>query len=186
MVYDRWTLHIDKVTADFFREFGSLTSSDLAWKPNLASWSIAQYIDHLMMINNTYVPIVGSLRAGQYKQPLLARLGFIVDQSTRFIMDSVECDPINRMKTFANLRLVHGNNYENILETFARHQDFLKQLVTDSYELLDKQVVIYSPGSRLIFYKLSTAFDVIVAQEKRHFEEAIEVLKLLQHRGFTR
>jgi len=183
MFYDRWTLHIDKVTADFFREFSSLTPSDLAWKPTSGGWSIAQNIYHLMMINNTYFPVVNSLRTGQYRQPLLAKIRFIVDQSTKFITDAVNSDPIHEMKTFAKWRPTHETNYEDILDKLARHQDSLKKLVADSYELIDKQVVISSPGNKFIFYKLSTAFDIIVAQEKRHFDEAIEVLTLLQHRG---
>ena len=182
MFYDRWTLHIDKVTADFFREFSSLTSSDLAWKPGSNGWSIAQNIDHLITINNTYFPIVNSLRTGQYRQPLLAKIRFIVDQSTKLIMDTVHCDPIREMKTFAKWRPTNEPDDENILDKLARHQDSLKQLVADSYELLDKQVVISSPGNKFILYKLSTAFDIIVAQEKRHFDEAIEVLILLQNK----
>jgi len=182
MFYDRWTLHIDKVTADFLREFSSLTPDDLAWKPNSDGWSIAQLIYHLIMVNNTYFPVVNSLRSNQYKEPLLAKIRFIVDQSTKFIMDTVHSDPIHEMKTFAKWRPTHETDYENILVKLVQHQDNLKQLVTDSSELLEKQVIISSPGNRLILYKLSTAFDIIVAQEKRHFDEAIEVLRLLHHK----
>jgi hypothetical protein len=182
MFYDRWTLHIDKVTADFFREFSSLTSSDLAWKPNADSWSIAQNIYHLMVINNMYFPVISLLQTRQYRQPVLAKIRFVVDQSTTFIMDTVQSDPIHKMKTFAKWRPTHETDYGKILDKLARHQDKLKQLVADSYEFLDKDVVISSPGNKFIVYRLSTAFDIIVAQEKRHFYESIEVFRLLQHK----
>ena len=84
---------------------------------------------------------------------------------------------------FISFYLLSYSQTQEEIDNLHSKMDSLKKLVADSYELIDKQVVISSPGNKFIFYKLSTAFDIIVAQEKRHFDEAIEVLTLLQHRG---
>lgn len=182
IVYDRWTMHIDKITSDFLRDFGSLSSIELNWKPKPDAWSIAQNIDHLILINNAYFPLVQSLRMGEYKPPFLARFKFFVDKCRQYILDTVHCDPIDKIKTFPTCHPPKTEADENIFDKLERHQHDLKQLVSASYELLVKEAVISSPGNRLIVYKLSTAFDVIVAQEKRHFEQATEMLILLKHK----
>ena len=71
---------------------------------------------------------------------------------------------------------------ESLLEKFDEHQTTLKQVIADSYDLLDKEAVICSPANRLVVYKLSTAFDIILAHEKRHFQQAVDVLALLEHK----
>jgi hypothetical protein len=45
---------------------------------------------------------------------------------------------------------------------------------------LEKGTVISSPANKYIVYKLETAFDIIVAHEERHLEQAKEVLSVLR------
>ena len=73
---NKWVETIDKTTQDFQESFGELTSEQLNWKPNSETWSIAQNIDHLTVINKTYFPVINSIRKGTYKTPILAKLGF--------------------------------------------------------------------------------------------------------------
>ncbi len=186
MVYDRWTLHIDKVTSDFLREFGSLTTFELNWKPRADVWSIAQTIDHLTVINKTFFPLVHALRVGQYKPPFIAKFKFLVERSGQYILDAVQCDRIERMKTFPIWQPNESAADENIFDKLKQHQRSLIQLVLDSYDLLDKDAVISSPANRLLVYRLSTAFDIIVAQEKRHFDQALEVLGVLKRMATVR
>lgn len=68
---------------------------------------------------------------------------------------------------------------ENILQQFEKHQNELKQQIALSEKLVESGAVISSPVNRNIVYKLETAFDIIVAHEQRHFEQAKEVLQQL-------
>lgn len=54
MKTDRWTNQIDQTTNDFVQTFGSLTDEQLNWKPDEKTWSIAQNIRHLILINESY------------------------------------------------------------------------------------------------------------------------------------
>ena len=49
-----WSEEIEKTTQDFIESFGGLNESQLNWKPNPQTWSIAQNINHLLVINKTY------------------------------------------------------------------------------------------------------------------------------------
>ncbi|MDZ7650490.1 MAG: hypothetical protein U5K54_26955 [Cytophagales bacterium] len=68
-----------------------------------------------------------------------------------------------------------SNFGSDILLRFEKHQDELKKLIESSQDLIEKNVVISSPANKMIVYKLETAFDIMVAHEKRHLEQAKEI-----------
>src|SRR5215203_4960721 len=60
--------------------FGSLTVSQLNWKPSAERWSVAQCFDHLISSNKGYFPILDSVLSGKRQKlwermPLLPGLG---------------------------------------------------------------------------------------------------------------
>lgn len=71
-----WIEEIDKLTSRFVHEFSNLSEVELNWKPNPKAWSIAQHIEHLIIINQTYFPVLAELKSGQYKLPFTAKFGF--------------------------------------------------------------------------------------------------------------
>ena len=96
MIYDRWTLHIEKLTSDYIREFGSLTPIEINWKPKPGVWSIGQNIEHLVVVNGSYFPVVHALQAGAYKPPFIAKVGFIVERLGQHILDVVQPYPVKK------------------------------------------------------------------------------------------
>lgn len=52
-------------------------------------------------------------------------------------------------------------------------------MIRNSKELIQKGVVISSPANKNIVYKLDKAFEIIIAHEKRHFEQSKDVLQLM-------
>lgn len=170
---------IDKVTEDFINSFGSLTQEQLNWKPNPQVWSIAQIIDHLIIVNETYFPIIESIRKGTYKLPFISRIGFAVSLLGKIILKSVQPDRSRKMKTFSIWEPGSSQIPANILDRFKRHQEELKTLVNNSRDLINKGTIISSPANRNIVYTLETSFEIIVTHEQRHFNQAKEVLKML-------
>lgn len=182
MVYDRWTLHIDKVTTDFLREFSRLNDFELNWKPNPNIWSIAQNVDHVMMVNNSYFPLIHALKVAGYKPHFITKIRLYVERASQHGLESVDPDRFNRVKTNPKWEPSDGLSDISILNSFEQHQICLKQLVTDSYDLLDSKAIITSPINKLLVIKLSTAFDIMVSHEKRHFKQAVEVMELMQRK----
>jgi len=177
---EKWLEQIDSNTQDFIKAFGNLSIKELNWKPNANTWSIAQNIDHLIVINNTYFPVIKSLRKGTYKLPFIANFGFIVSFLGKTILGAVQPDRKKKMKTFPIWEPATSDIPEGILDKFQVHQTELKRMIESASDLIDKGVIISSPANRNIVYKLESAFDIIVLHEQRHFNQAKEVFQLLQ------
>lgn len=177
---DNWTSTLNNITKQTLTEFGSLTSEQLNWKPNSNTWSIAQNLDHLIVVNETYYPILASIKAGTYKTPFLAKIGFMVSFLGKTVLNAVQPDRKKKMKTFPIWEPTTSHVTGDILNRFQIHQKELIQKIEEAKGLADKGVVISSPANRNIVYKLETAFDIIVSHEQRHIEQSKELLSLMK------
>ncbi len=176
----KWLKEIDQITDSFKKEFGGLSEEKLNWKQNADVWSIAQNVDHLMLVNQTYFPILDNLHAGIYKPPFLSRLRFVVAFFERLIFSAVQPDRRKKMKTFSVWEPRTSEISQGILESFINHQSELKEKMARSESHIKNGAIIHSPASRTIVYRLEKAFDIIVSHELRHFEQSKEVLARLK------
>lgn len=172
---DRWTKQIDEVTENFVNAFGKMNVQQLNWKPNGQTWSIGQILDHLTVINRSYYPVLKEVKTGVYQPPFMARWNFMVSFLGKMILNSVQPDRKRKTKTFPIWEPTQSEVPPDILTRFVQEQDELKKVIQGSYSLLDAGTVISSPANRNIVYKLETAFDIMVAHERRHFNQAKEI-----------
>jgi hypothetical protein len=179
----RWLRDIDQVTDFFQKEFRDLGPDQLNWRPNPATWSIGQVIDHLIVINKTYFPIINRLNEGSYKLFWPGKVKFMVNFFGNFILQSVEPTRKRKMKTLPIWEPTKSDVGTEILFAFAEQQDQLKEMIRASTVWLDQGVVISSPANHIIVYKLERAFDIIVAHEQRHLAQARELNQLRTKEG---
>lgn len=174
-----WSTELDKVTEQAAAMFGKLPDEQLNWKLNANTWSIAQNIDHLIVVNETYFPILSSLKEGTYTPPFISRIGFLVSFFGTTVLSAVKPDRKKKMKTFPMWEPATSKISSDILNRFEIHQNLLKAEIDGAKELIERGTIISSPANKNIVYKLETAFDIIVSHEQRHLEQAKEVLELL-------
>jgi hypothetical protein len=174
----QWHSRIDEVTNTFVREFGNMTAEALNWKSSPDVWSVAQNMHHLIVINETYYPILKSVRDNTYEMPWIGNIGFMVRFMERVILKSVQPDRRKKMKTFPLWQPASGSFGSDIFETFKKHQEDLKKLISESEDLLKKGTLISSPANKNIVYRLETAFEIIITHETRHLEQARELIRL--------
>ena len=174
----KWRADIDQVTNSFVAEFGNLSAEELNWKPSSDVWSVTQNMHHLIVINETYYPVLQAVRNKTYELPWIARFGFMVRFMGRVILNSVQPDRRKKMKTFPLWQPSASNFGKDIFEQFKNHQEHLKNVISESEDLVKLGTIISSPANKNIVYSLSTAFDIIVTHEKRHLEQARELLHL--------
>lgn len=177
---NRWTDEIDRITERFLNSFSILSEKELNWKPAPDVWSIAQNVDHLITLNETYFPGFADLKAGTYKLPFIARFGFVVKFFGKMILKSVQPENTKKMKTFTIWKPKQSNFEKSILHRFEEHQARLKKEILQLSDEVRENSVISSPVNKNLVYKLDTAFDIIITHEKRHFNQANEVYKLLK------
>ena len=171
-----WTTQIDQITADFQRSFGGLTKEELNRQPHPGRWSIAQNMDHLIVVSSTYFPVIDAIRKGTYKLPFTGKLNFMVSFFGKLILSSVQPGTKRKTKTFTVWEPGQSKIESDILDRFVRHQEELKKLIERSADLLENKTVISSPANRNVVYRLDTAFDIIVAHERRHLQQAKDLL----------
>ncbi len=176
-----WSSELADISKTFLTEFGTLTSEQLNWKPNSTTWSIAQNIDHLIAVNESYYPVLESLKAGTYKTPFIAKIGFMVSFLGKTVLKAVQPDRKNKMKTFPIWEPTTSNVIDDILKRFQIHQNELIQKIEDGKGFVEKGVVISSPANKNIAYTLETAFNIIVSHEQRHLVQAKEILNLMKN-----
>lgn len=175
-----WLTEIDCITNAFEEEFGKLDTAALNWKPDRHTWSIAQNMDHLMVVNQTYFPVLKAIKTGTYQLPYLSKIRFMVSFFGKTVLNAVKPDRRKKMKTFSIWEPATSHISDDILKRFKTHQTELKNQILASEALIKKQTIISSPANKYIVYKLETAFDIIVTHEQRHLEQAKEILELLK------
>ncbi len=176
---------IDQITAAFTDTFGNLTAEELNWKPGSDSWSIAQNIAHLIIVNESYFPMIKRLQEGSYRPPWVGTFDVVTRFFGKLLLKSVKPDRKRKTKTLAIWNPESSKISGDILARFAEHQQALKQTIAACQPLTRKGAVISSPANKIIVYKLDTAFDIMITHEQRHFEQAKEVLALIEKNAAT-
>lgn len=170
----QWHQKLDELTGEFRERFADLPADELLRKPNAQTWSIAENMQHLISVNESYFPILEQLKGGQYKTPFMARFRFFVNFMGNTILKSVEPGRGKKMRTFPMWEPVAAQVKGDIVNDFAAHQGRLKEAIATSGELLEQKTIIASPANRNIVYSLEKAFQIMVAHEERHLNQSIE------------
>lgn len=181
----QWQQKIDELTQEFNERFSDLSPDELNRKPNAQTWSIAENIQHLITVNESYYPVLEQLKEGKYKAPFTAKLPFFVKFMGNTILKSVQPDRRKKMRTFPIWEPQAASVDANIVAHFAEHQGKLKNLIASSSDLLQKGTIISSPANRNIVYTLDKAFDIIVAHEERHLNQAIEAFDTIYRNQYN-
>jgi hypothetical protein len=177
---NNWRSSIETTTKDYVNSFSGLDSTILNTKPNANTWSIAQVIDHVIKSNETYYPLIKQVRDGNYKVPALGKIGFIHRFLGNLILNGVEPTRKRKIKTFPIWQPSASNIDTGIIQRFQEHQKELVNFIESSKDLLEKDILISSPANKNIVYKLDKAFDILVAHERRHYNQALEILEQIK------
>lgn len=174
---------LDAISREVQATFGPLSAEDLNAKTSQHSWSIAQNLHHLMVVNSSYFPTLEAVSAGRYSPPFAARFGFWARLASRMLLQSVRPDRQRRMKTLKPWEPSGEALPDNIVGLFLDHQTQLQQQLSACEKHLQQGVVIASPTNRNVVYPLETAYELIVNHEWRHLEQAKEVKEWLRDEG---
>ena len=173
---EKWLQKIDKNTEQFFNAFSEINAAQLNWKPNPGKWSIGQCIDHIIVTNATYFPVLQEIIENRYHEGFLHKMPILPGFFGKMLLSGVRPDGKRKMKTFPVFEPASSNFGLDLLDKFRKHQeqlkDYISKIPADKYEKL----VITSPASKFIVYSLKNAIEIIIAHEQRHFEQAKNVL----------
>ncbi len=156
-------------------EFSQLTTTQLNWKPGEESWSIGQCLDHLIVADCLYFPVLKKITAGTHEMnfwetwsPLSGLLG-------KVLTTQVQEKPRKKMIAPGVFLPSQSNINLEILERFHKHLDSLLEYIAGCSKLNIDKIHITSPASKLITYSLRNTFKLVIQHEHRHINQAIKV-----------
>jgi hypothetical protein len=157
--------------------FGHLDQRQLNWRPDERSWSVAQCFDHLLAINRHMFQAIDAALDRPHPLPLWQRLPGLPHLLGRMLVRSQ--GPDGRQKLSAPRLAIPSASAldERIIDRFVAHQN---EVVTRLRTLQGRDaagVIMTSPFASFITYSVLDGCRLIVAHERRHFEQARRVTR---------
>lgn len=174
----KWSDELQQITREYQSSFEDLSEAQLNWKPNAQQWSVGQIIDHVITTNAAFFPVLAELKAGTYQPHFNARFGFLVNFFGNLVLGAVQPEAKRKVKTAPVFEPRQSQIPADILVRFKAHQARLEKEIESSAGILEK--VVSSPMNRAVVYRVGRAFEILVAHERRHLQQAKGVLALLK------
>lgn len=171
---------IHQLTTEFNASFGHLSPAQLNYKPNSSVWSVAQNIEHLIKVNESYLPTFEQIEAGTYSLSFMGRFGWWRKMCGNMILKSVSPNREKKINTFPIWQPAMSDSSETILEDFEGHQAKIIDAVSRIESHIESGTTISSPANANICYTLSKAIEIIVTHEWRHLAQAKEMIPLIE------
>ncbi len=188
MDYQKLTLiqifdEADAIAGDAKTLFGHLNSQQVNWKPGSDSWSVAQCLDHLIMINREYYPIFERVANGELRKALMHRLPFLPSAFGKLMIKALSPNTHQKLKAPVAARPSSSSIDPQIVDRFIAHQRELLAKMRSLEKIDLAETIITSPFASVVVYSLLDAFRLLMAHERRHFGQAQRVI---QTEGFPR
>jgi hypothetical protein len=169
------------VTSDALKVFGGLSAAQLNWKPSAEQWSAGQCFDHLIVTNSCFFPDMERVAAGTYKSSLWGRVSPLSGFFGRFILKALDPEKGRKTRAPRVFEPTQSDVAADVIERFAAHQDDLVNHMRATAGADLRGLKVTSPVSPVATYSLLDAYRIVVAHERKHFEQARRVT---QSEGF--
>src|SRR5262249_7310486 len=110
-------------TDDAQKSFGQLNAQQLNWKPSANQWSVAQCLDHLIVINSTYFPVLQKIARDGYKPSLRQRLPLLSRFFGWMVLKVVSPETKSKFKTARHVEPSSSTIAGDIVARFKAHQE---------------------------------------------------------------
>jgi hypothetical protein len=171
MIHELLT-RIDTVSFECRNKYSDWPAAYVHYNVCIGNWSVGQIFKHLILVNESYYPIIQSVWRGTYKLPLIGSSNFIVDQIGRIILKAVSPTNTRKKRTCSIWDPEKTSTTDDIINSFLIHQEELKKFIRSCADLVELNVVISSPVNRYIVHRIGKAFEIIVTHEERHMNQA--------------
>src|SRR5215212_739336 len=158
--------------------FGGLSPAQLNWKPSEQQWSVGQCFDHLIVTNRCFFPDMERVAAGQYRSSLWGRVSPFSGFFARFILKALDPEKGRRTKAPRVFEPAQSDVAADVIERFAAHQAELATLMRATAGADLRGLKVTSPVSPVATYSLLDAYRIVVAHERKHFEQARRVTRV--------
>jgi hypothetical protein len=154
--------------------FGTL-SQELNRKPSPGRWSIAQCLEHIIVSNETYIPLLEQVIKGTYKNTLWEKINPLTGYTGKKMAASLGA-VVTRKFISPKLFLPAAKNVStDIIERFLLHQEKLIKIFSSLEKKEFDKNKITSPVASLVTLYVPDVLKIITEHEKRHVNQAMQV-----------
>src|ERR1044072_4125454 len=172
---DGLVAELERVGHEAREVFGLLSAAQLNWKPSAEQWSVGQCFDHLIVTNSTFFPDMERVAAGTYRSSLWGRVSPLSGFFARFILKALDPEKGRKTKAPRVFEPTKSDVAPDVIERFAAHQDDLVNHMRATSDADLRGLKVTSPVSPVATYSLLDAYRIVVAHERKHFEQARRV-----------
>jgi DinB superfamily len=174
---DGLVAELQAVASDAAKVFGRLSPAQLNWKPSAEQWSVGQCFDHLIVTNSTFFPAMRRIASGTFKSGLWGRVSPLSGFFGRFILKALDPEKGRRTKAPRVFEPSKSDVAADVIERFAAHQSEVSELMRATAGADLRGLKVTSPVSAVATYSLLDAYRIVVAHERKHFEQARRVTR---------
>ena len=180
---DYTTLSLEQVRSgldDIAREaqatFGGFDARQLNWRPDTTRWSVAQCFEHLLTANRLMVRAAEDALDDARPRTMWQRLPVLPGVLGRMLIRSQSPATTRKFKAAPEAQPASSAIAADIIERFVeQHVDTVARV-----RALDERdaarVIMTSPFIRVVTYSVLDGLRLIVAHDRRHFEQARRVM----------
>ena len=168
-------VEIDAVSRDVEATFGGLNAVQLNWKPAASRWSVAQCFDHLIRINDQMLDGIVRTLDPATPRTLVQRLPGLPRVFGRVMIRSLSPTATRKLDAPATTRPSTSDLGGDVIVRFVEAQGSLSERLQPLEHRALADTTMVSPFASVIAYSILDACRIIVAHERRHFEQARRV-----------
>lgn len=167
---------LQTISDDTQKTFGKFSPEQINWRPSAEGWSVGQCFEHLIKTNELFYGKLDEIAAGKQKNSFLENYSPLSGFFGNLLINSLKKDA--RKFKAPSQKIVPPSEIDaNIIEIFAAHQAELISKIKQTETANWNKIKISSPFMKLMTYKLSDGYIIVVEHERRHFRQAERVTK---------
>ncbi len=167
---------LDAIAADAGTAFGRLDARQINWKADASRWSVAQCLEHLLTANRQMVEMADQALDATRGRTLWQRLPIWPGLLGRMLVRTQSPNATRRFKAPGKAQPAASALDTGIVARFVDQQRELIAKLDASATRDLAGVVMASPFLGIVTYSVLDGWRLIVAHERRHVQQAKQVM----------
>ncbi len=163
---------LDTIAREAQATFGSCDGRQLNWRPDLARWSVAQCFDHLIRANRLMFQAAENALDDAAPRTIWQRLPVLPGVLGRMLVRSQAPGAVRKFTAPSNAQPATSDIAADIIQRFVdQHVDAVARV-----QALDERdaarAIMTSPFVKVVTYSVLDGWRLVLAHDRRHFEQA--------------
>ncbi len=167
---------LERLIGDVRTAFGSLNRLQLNWRTGAATWSVAQCLEHLVIVNDQMCRSIDQAADPAVRRSLWQRLPVLPGVVGRLLIRSQAPVVTRKYTAPAKSQPSASAIAADILDRFDEQQREVLRRVERVRARNPEQLIMASPLARVICYSVLDGLRLIVTHEHRHIQQARRVM----------